>query len=129
MERYSRVLRDVDLPASFSFNIGLAATTPAENTNDPTPTSISDVPQFSTFANLRGNILKSTARIAMDVMTIIDPLYVVKNCFLGSGFGSTSFVCFEGGNLAFFGGVCLGMTYTSAASARREVFRRIGDFA
>ena len=31
--------------------------------------------------------------------------------------------------MAFFGGVCLGRTYTSAASARREVFRRIGEFA
>jgi len=129
MERYNRVLREVDFPASFSFNIGLAATTPAENTKDPTPTSINDVPQFSTFANLRGNILKSTARIAIDVMTIMDPLYMVKNCFLGSGFASTSFVSFDGGSLTFLGADCLGRTYTSAASARREVFRRIGEFA
>ena len=33
-----------------------------------------DVPQFSTFANLLGNILKSTAKIATHVITIMLPL-------------------------------------------------------
>lgn len=46
--------------------------------------SISDVPQFSTFAKRLGKTLKSTARIAANVTVNIAPLYVVTNGFLGS---------------------------------------------
>jgi hypothetical protein len=65
----------------------------------------------------------------MLIITNIDPRYMVKNCFLGRELGLTSFVYFEGGNLTFFNKACLSKTYTSVASARREVFRRIREFA
>ena len=50
-----------------------ADTTPPEKTNDPTPRSMRDVPQFSTLANRRGKTRKSTARMAMQVMIIMAP--------------------------------------------------------
>ena len=64
------------------------ATSPLENTKDPTPKSIynqhskagrgtRDVPKVSAFANRRGKTLKSTARIARQVITIIPPRYAV----------------------------------------------------
>jgi hypothetical protein len=57
-----------------SFKADRADTTPAVKTNEPTPMSINDVPQFSTFAKRRGKTGKSTASIAMHVMTIMAPL-------------------------------------------------------
>lgn len=54
-----------------------------EKTNDPTPRSISEVPQVSTLANLRGNTGKSTAKIAKAVMIIIEPRYAVMKGFFG----------------------------------------------
>lgn len=60
-------------PARRSFRIGRAATVPAEKTNEPTPRSISEVPQLSAFAKRRGKTRKSTARIAMQVIAIMVP--------------------------------------------------------
>lgn len=64
--------------------MALAETTPAENTNEPTPISIKDVPQFSALANRRGKIRKSTAKIARHVTIIIEARYVVRNGLDGS---------------------------------------------
>ncbi len=61
------------------FSTDRADTSPAENTNDPTPRSINDVPQVSTFANRRGKTWKSTARMAMQVTISMQPRYVVTN--------------------------------------------------
>lgn len=69
----------------WSFKTDRAETTPAEKTNDPTPKSIRDVPQFSTLANRRGKARKSTARIATQVTTIIAARYVVRNGWTGKG--------------------------------------------
>ena len=106
--------------------MGRAATKPAAKTKDPTPISMSDVPQFSTFANLRGNILKSTASIAIHVITSIPPRYVVKKDFFGSGLGASSFVSFDGGNFTFFGIGALGAAYMRATGASRRILRRRG---
>lgn len=65
--------RGVARPSARSFSTGREATRPAEKTKDPTPISISEVPQVSTFANLRGNSRKSTARMHMHVTTIMFP--------------------------------------------------------
>ena len=62
-----------------------AETTPPENTKEPTPKSMRDVPQFSTLAKRRGKTLKSTARIATQVMTIIAERYVVMKGWIGRG--------------------------------------------
>ena len=69
--------------------MGLADTRPAENTNDPTPKSIKDVPHVSTFPKRRGKTGKSTANIARHVMMIMPPLYAVRNGRTGRGFGSS----------------------------------------
>src|SRR4030081_2550930 len=102
IDPYRRVLSAVVWPSSFSFKIVRAATMPAEKTNDPTPTSIKDVPQVSTFANRRGKTLKSTARIPRHVAIIIDPRYIVKNGFLGSWFATSCFARFDGGSFGCF---------------------------
>lgn len=60
------------LPA-LSFSDDRAETTPFVKTNDPTPISIKDVPQFSAFAKRRGKMRKSTAKMAMQVITIMAP--------------------------------------------------------
>ena len=44
-----------------------------ETMNAPIPKSITDAPNVSVFANLRGNILKSTAKIEMHVVIITMP--------------------------------------------------------
>lgn len=113
-------------PSNLSLRTGRAATRPAAKTKDPTPMSISDVPQFSTFANLRGNILKSTASMAKQVITIILPRYVVKKDFFRRGFGVSLLVSFEGGILAFFGKEVRGMAYMRATGASRRMLRRRG---
>lgn len=72
---------------------------PEENTTDPTPTSIyneghvsyhfqcptrllypftNDVPNVSTFANRRGKMGKSTARIAIHVTIMMPARYTVR---------------------------------------------------
>ena len=80
-----RVLRDRASPASKAFSVGLDETNPAEKTKDPTPRSIKDVPQVSTFAKRLGKALKSTARMARHVIIIIPPLYAVMNGLTGNG--------------------------------------------
>ena len=50
-----------------------AETTPAEKTKEPTPRSMREVPQFSTFAKRRGKTGKSTARMARQVTAIMAP--------------------------------------------------------
>lgn len=64
---------DCDCDWDRIFRIERAETTPAENTKDPTPRSIKDVPQVSTLAKRRGNTGKSTARMARVVATSIAP--------------------------------------------------------
>ena len=73
-EAASLLNNGVDFLLNWSFQIDRAETTPAEKTKEPTPMSISEVPQFSTFAYRRGKIRKSTANIATQVTTIIVPL-------------------------------------------------------
>ena len=77
--------KDKVLPARRAERTGLVETNPAEKTKDPTPISISDVPQVSTFAKRLGKTRKSTARIATHVETIIVPLYAVTKGRTGSG--------------------------------------------
>lgn len=76
---------DDDFEVSRAFKTGLADTRPAENTKDPTPISINDVPQVSTFAKRLGKTLKSTSKIAKQVTIIIVPRYAVMNGLIGSG--------------------------------------------
>lgn len=73
MEAIKRVDSEARVPVPSVLRIERAETTPPVNTKDPTPMSMSDVPQFSTFANRRGKMRKSTARMAMQVITIIEP--------------------------------------------------------
>lgn len=68
-----------------NFKTGLADTKPAEKTNDPTPMSIKDVPQFSTFAKRLGKVRKSTARMTIHVTMIMAPLYAVMKGLIGNG--------------------------------------------
>jgi hypothetical protein len=44
-----------------------------ETMKPPTPTSIREIPKVSVFANFLGNILKSTARIHIHVINMIEP--------------------------------------------------------
>lgn len=128
-EVYRRAPKLFPFPASCSFRIGLAATRPAEKTKDPTPTSITDVPQFSTFAKRRGKILKSTASMAIHVMTIMLPLYMVRNGFIGrsSGLCADFAAKLETGGLAFLApDLRGGRAYTSIAGASNKVLRSIG---
>ena len=83
IEFLSLELNEDDLPSLLALRAARTDTTPAEKTKDPTPRSISEVPQFSTFANRRGKILKSTARMAAHVTTIIEPLYMVTKGLIG----------------------------------------------
>ena len=118
---------------SLAFNSGRAPTRPAEKTKEPTPTSINDVPHVSTFANRRGKRRKSTARMAMQVTTIIAPRYVVRKGFLGRGFDralsaaflETGLVDVEGG-FACLGSGVLGMKRMIATGPRRRALRRRG---
>lgn len=68
-------------------------TNPIENTNEPTPKSIREVPQVSTLANLLGKTLKSTAKIAKLVIMSMWALYAVMNDFLGRSCFSADFSC------------------------------------
>lgn len=76
MSLWSRDL--VGEPLFRLLRIERADTNPPENTKEPTPKSMSDVPQFSTLAKRRGKTLKSTARMATQVIIIIAARYVVR---------------------------------------------------
>lgn len=68
-----RAARGGDPEAKCALRTLRALTRPEEKTKEPTPRSISEVPQFSTLAKRRGKMRKSTARMATQVMTIMAP--------------------------------------------------------
>ena len=94
-----------------------------------------DVPNNSAFANRRGKTLKSTARMARHVITIIPPRYAVTNGLWFEGaltlgvvtIGLSSFPCFRSDSttLTFGSGEKGGCRYSTKAGVRRRIFRRI----
>ena len=89
-EAFSKLNTEESFPDNRACSTGLAATSPAEKTNEPTPMSIKEVPQVSTFAKRRGKTRKSTARIARHVIIIMPPLYAVMKGRIGSGLNFSS---------------------------------------
>jgi len=62
-----------DMAKAIDKSMSVTEITLVEKTKEPTPRSIREVPQFSTLAKRRGNIGKSTARIARHVTIIMAP--------------------------------------------------------
>jgi hypothetical protein len=107
-----------------------ADTTPMLKTKDPTPMSISEVPQFSTFAKRRGKMRKSTARMAAQVMIIMPPRYMVTKGLKGKGFCFASCEVDAGFAVArrwrVGDGFAGDVRSRNKAGMTRNAFRRIG---
>lgn len=99
---------------------------PAEKTKEPTPMSMSEVPQFSTLAKRRGKTLKSTASMAAQVMTIMVPLYVVTKGLMGRGSRASLWPAPFGVGFLRVLSLCSldDPSGVSAAGMRRRAFRR-----